>query len=188
PFLLLRELGMLDNAPAFKDLETGALRQDYLTMIKDGSGLNQLLQNYWMVIHPPILFLGFASTIVPFAYSIAGLWKKDFGGWTKGAMPWSLFSGGILGLGIMMGAAWAYESLSFGGFWAWDPVENASLVPWMTLVGGLHVMLIYKSRGRALLSVFILLILTFFFILYSTFLTRSGILGNSSVHAFTDLG
>jgi cytochrome c-type biogenesis protein CcmF len=81
-------------------------------MIKDGSGLNQLLQNYWMVIHPPILFLGFASTIVPFSFAIAGLWKKDFGGWTKIALPWSLFSAAILGTGIMLGAIWAYESLN----------------------------------------------------------------------------
>src|SRR5205085_11879234 len=188
PFLLLRELGMLDNAPAFKDLETGALRQDYLTMIKDGSGLNQLLQNYWMVIHPPILFLGFASTIVPFAYSIAGLWKKDFGGWTKGAMPWSLFSGGILGLGIMMGAAWAYESLTFGGYWAWDPVENASLVPWLVMVAGLHTNLIFRSSGYSLKSTYAFYILSFLLILYSTFLTRSGVLGDTSLLAFTDLG
>ncbi|HKP32215.1 MAG TPA: cytochrome c biogenesis protein CcsA, partial [Chitinophagaceae bacterium] len=122
PFLTLRELGMLDNAPAFKDIETGVLRADYLSLIRDGNGLNQLLQNYWMVIHPPILFLGFASTIVPFAFAIAGLWKKDFGGWTKAALPWSLFSAAIFGTGIMLGSIWAYESLTFGGYWAWDPV------------------------------------------------------------------
>ena len=188
PFLLLRELGMLDNAPAFKDIETGALRHDYLALIKDGSGLNQLLQNYWMVIHPPILFLGFASTIVPFAFAIAGLWKKDFGGWTKVALPWSLFSAAILGTGIMLGAIWAYESLTFGGYWAWDPVENASLVPWLILVAGLHTQVIYNSTGHSLRSTYFFYIMTFMMILYSTFLTRSGILGDTSVHAFTDLG
>jgi cytochrome c-type biogenesis protein CcmF len=187
PFLLLRELGMLDNAPAFRT-EGGGLRTDYLTMIKDGSGLNQLLQNYWMVIHPPILFLGFASTIVPFSFAIAGLWKKDFGGWTKVALPWTLFSAAILGTGIMLGAIWAYESLTFGGYWAWDPVENASLVPWLILVAGLHTQVIYNSTGHSLRSTYFFYIMTFVMILYSTFLTRSGILGDTSVHAFTDLG
>ncbi|HYJ37867.1 MAG TPA: cytochrome c biogenesis protein CcsA, partial [Chitinophagaceae bacterium] len=188
PFLLLRELGMFDNAPAFKDIETGALRADYLSMINDGSGLNQLLQNYWMVIHPPILFLGFASTIVPFAFAIAGLWKKDFGGWTKIALPWTLFSAAILGIGIMLGAIWAYESLTFGGYWAWDPVENASLVPWLILISGLHTQVIYNSTGHSLRPTYFFYIMTFALILYSTFLTRSGVLGDTSVHAFTDLG
>jgi len=188
PFLLLRELGMLDNAPAFKDIETGALRADYLTLVNDGSGLNQLLQNYWMVIHPPILFLGFASTIVPFAFAIAGLWKKEYGGWTKIALPWSLFSAAVLGIGIMLGAIWAYESLTFGGYWAWDPVENASFVPWLILVAGLHTQVIYNSTGHSLRPTYFFYILTFLLILYSTFLTRSGILGDTSVHAFTDLG
>ena len=188
PFLLMRELGMLDDAPAFRDIESGALRSDYLTLINDGSGLNQLLQNYWMVIHPPILFLGFASTIVPFAFAIAGLWKKDFGGWTRIALPWSLFSTAILGIGIMLGAIWAYESLTFGGYWAWDPVENASLVPWLILVAGLHTQVIYNSTGHSLRPTHFFYIMTFAFILYSTFLTRSGILGDTSVHAFTDLG
>ena len=122
------------------------------------TGLNQLLQNYWMVIHPPILFLGFASTIVPFAYAVAGLWKKDYSSWTKQVMPWALFSAAILGLGIMMGARWAYESLNFGGYWAWDPVENASMVPWLVLVAGIHTMLIYNSTGHS----FVLLISSLF--------------------------
>ena len=181
PFVLLREHPDFANLPFIK-------MPDYLSKIKDGRGLNPLLQNYWMTIHPPTLFLGFASTVVPFAFAIAGLMRKKFTEWIKPALPWTFFGVMILGTGILMGAAWAYESLSFGGFWAWDPVENASLVPWMTLVGLAHVMLIYKHRKRSLLSNYILAIVTFFFILYSTFLTRSGILGNSSVHAFTDLG
>ena len=88
----------------------------------------------------------------------------------------------------MMGAAWAYESLNFGGYWAWDPVENASLVPWLVLVAGIHTLLIYRHTGYSLHSTFSFLILSFLLILYSTFLTRSGILGDTSVHAFTDLG
>jgi cytochrome c-type biogenesis protein CcmF len=190
PFILLRESGVLDNAPALHlngDINLG-FRQDYLLSIKDGNDLNPLLQNYWMVIHPPVLFLGFASTIVPFAYAIAGLWKKDYGSWTRPALPWSLFSAAVLGVGIMMGAMWAYESLTFGGYWAWDPVENASLVPWLILISGIHTLLIYKHTGHSLRATHLFLILSFGLILYSTFLTRSGILGETSVHAFTDLG
>jgi len=190
PFILLRDSGMLDNAPALHlDFDLNQpLRPDYMASIKDGNGLNKLLQNYWMVIHPPVLFLGFASTIVPFAFAAAGLWTKKFGDWVKPALPWALFSAAVLGVGIMMGAMWAYESLTFGGYWAWDPVENASLVPWLILIAGIHTLLIYKHSGHSLRAAHLFLILCFGFILYSTFLTRSGVLGDTSVHAFTDLG
>ena len=161
---------------------------NYLTFIKDGVGLNVLLRNYWMVIHPPVLFLGFASGIIPFAYAYAGFRQKRFGDWVKPAIPWALLCVCVLGVGIMMGGKWAYESLSFGGYWAWDPVENASLVPWLILVAGLHTMVIYKATGHSLRASYLFAILTFVFILYSTFLTRTGILGDTSVHAFTDAG
>ena len=190
PFILLRDSGVLDNAPALHmnfDINQ-PFRQDYMSTIKDGNDLNPLLQNYWMVIHPPVLFLGFASTLIPFAFIIAGLWTKKFGDALRPALPWSLFSLAALGIGIMMGAKWAYESLTFGGYWAWDPVENASLVPWLILVAGIHTLLIYKHSGHSLRSTYLFLFLSFIFILYSTFLTRSGILGEASVHAFTDLG
>ena len=180
PFVLMRN--EFPDAPIFKD-------PDYLTKyITDGNGLNILLQNYWMVIHPPILFLGFASSIVPYAYVVAGLWKKDHSGWLRPAMPWALFCAGILGLGIMMGAAWAYESLTFGGYWAWDPVENASMVPWLLLVAGIHTMLIYKSTGHSLKSSYLFIALSHLLVLYSTFLTRTGVLGDTSVHSFTGEG
>ncbi|MBI1781341.1 MAG: cytochrome c biogenesis protein CcsA, partial [Sphingobacteriales bacterium] len=179
PFALFRQ--QMPELPLFAS-------DDYVTKIKDGNGLNPLLQNYWMVIHPPVLFLGFASTIVPFAYGIAGLWTKKFGEVMKAALPWALFSAAVLGLGIMMGAAWAYESLTFGGYWAWDPVENASLVPWLVLVCGIHTLLAYRSTGHSLRATHLFFILQFILILYSTFLTRSGILGDSSVHSFADLG
>ena len=161
---------------------------NYLSFIKDGVGLNPLLRNYWMVIHPPVLFLGFASTIIPFAYAYAGIQTKRFGDWITPALPWALFCACILGVGIMMGGKWAYESLSFGGYWAWDPVENASLVPWLIMVAGLHTMVIFKATGHSLKASYIFAFLTFIFILYSTFLTRTGILGDTSVHAFTDAG
>ncbi len=178
PFTLTRnEL----NAPIFD-------QPNYLSFLKDGMGLNILLRNYWMVIHPPILFLGFASTTIPFAYAYAGLQTKRFGDWVKPVLPWALFSAAILGVGIMMGGKWAYESLSFGGYWAWDPVENASLVPWLILVAGLHTMVVYKATGHSLRATYLFSFLTMTFVLYSTFLTRTGVLGDTSVHAFTDAG
>ncbi len=163
-------------------------KPDYLSFIKDGIGLNVLLRNYWMVIHPPVLFLGFASTIIPFAYAYAGIQTKRFGDWVTPALPWALLSACVLGVGIMMGGKWAYESLSFGGYWAWDPVENASLVPWLILIAGMHTMVIFKATGHSLKSSYLFVFLTFIFILYSTFLTRTGVLGDTSVHAFTDAG
>lgn len=178
PFRLLRtEM----EAPIFNS-------PDYLKSIADGTGLNPLLQNYWNIIHPPVLFLGFALTIVPFAFIMGGLISKDLTGWVKPLLPWTSVTVGVLGLGILMGGAWAYEALSFGGFWAWDPVENAVLVPWLLVAAGLHTLVIYKNTGKALMLTMIMLIGGFILILYSTFLTRSGVLGDTSVHSFTDLG
>ena len=180
PFIMLRENPDFANLPFVQN-------PNYLAKL-DGRGLNPLLMNYWMVIHPPTLFLGFSSTLIPFAFAIAGMLRKDFTSWQKTALPWTFFGILILGLGILMGGAWAYEALSFGGFWAWDPVENSSLVPWLVLVGAGHVMIINKNKGGSLFTTHLLSVGSFLLVLYSTFLTRSGILGNSSVHAFTDLG
>lgn len=177
PFILLRDA---IDAPIFKE------QPDFVP--KDGTGLNPLLQNYWMVIHPPTLFLGFATTVIPFAFCIAGLWKRKYREWVRPALPWALFSGAVLGLGILMGGYWAYETLNFGGYWNWDPVENAVYVPWLFLVASIHTMITFKNSDTALKASIVLVITTFVLILYSTFLTRSGILGNSSVHSFTDLG
>jgi cytochrome c-type biogenesis protein CcmF len=177
PFVLLRDEVA---APIFSNA-------DYLSQIV-GSGLNPLLQNYWMTIHPPTLFLGFAALTVPFGYVIAGIHTKDHKGLIKAVLPWSLFAGFFLGLGILMGGAWAYEALSFGGYWAWDPVENMSLVPWLILVAGIHTNLIARATGHAIRSTYIFYWLAFILIIYSTFLTRSGILGDTSAHAFTEMG
>jgi len=177
PFVLLRNEV---DAPIFANA-------DYLNSIT-GSGLNPLLQNYWMTIHPPILFLGFAATSIPYAYAIAGLTMKDHKGFLKAVLPWSLFAGGALGTGILLGGLWAYEALSFGGYWAWDPVENMSLVPWLILVAGIHTNLIAKATGHSIKSTYVFYLLTFILIVYSTFLTRSGVLGDTSVHAFTEMG
>lgn len=180
PFLLLRE------HPDFKNLPFLQV-PNYLAKI-DGRGLNPLLMNYWMTIHPPTLFLGFASTLVPFAFSVAALWNNKYTQWQNLALPWTYFGVLVLGIGILMGGAWAYEALSFGGFWAWDPVENASLVPWLVLVAAAHTMIINRNRGGSLFTTHFLSIGSFLLVLYSTFLTRSGVLGDASVHAFTDLG
>lgn len=180
PFLLLREHQDFRNLPFLSV-------PNYLAKI-DGRGLNPLLMNYWMTIHPPTLFLGFASTLVPFAFSIGALWNRQYTKWQVVALPWTYFGILILGVGILMGGAWAYEALSFGGFWAWDPVENSSLVPWLVLVAAGHTMIINKNRGGSLFTTHFLAIGAFLLVLYSTFMTRSGVLGNASVHAFTDLG
>ncbi|MEY2962987.1 MAG: hypothetical protein RL754_248 [Bacteroidota bacterium] len=184
PFILIREIPENIGLPWTQFA-------DYLQRFPnfmDGSGLNPLLQNYWMTIHPPTLFLGFSATLVPFSYAIAALLRKDYKTWINSALIWSFFTVGILGVGILMGGAWAYEALSFGGFWAWDPVENTSLVPWLTMAAGAHLLLIQRNRGGVMPSTLFLLIITFLLVLYSTFLTRSGVLGDSSVHAFVDLG
>src|SRR6185437_1483650 len=113
---------------------------------------------------------------------------QRFREWIRPALPWALFSAAVLGVGILMGGYWAYETLNFGGYWNWDPVENAVYVPWLVLVAAIHTMIIFRNSEVALKSAIILVITTFLLILYSTFLTRSGILGSSSVHSFTDLG
>ncbi len=184
PFLLIRELPENIGLPWTRSA-------DYLSKIpqfKDGRGLNPLLQNYWMVLHPPTLFLGFSATLVPFAYAIAGLWKDRLKEWITPALPWVFFGIMVLGTGILMGGAWAYEALSFGGFWAWDPVENGSLVPWIVLVGSGHLMLINKRKPTSLFTTLLLVLGTWLLVLYSTFLTRSGVLGDTSVHSFTGEG
>jgi cytochrome c-type biogenesis protein CcmF len=178
PFELLREKM---QAPIFSSA-------DYIKNVVDGTGLNPLLQNYWMVIHPPTLFLGFALTIVPFAFAVTSLFEKEYRAWIKPALPWALVAGMVLGAGIVMGGFWAYESLSFGGYWAWDPVENASLVPWLLLISGIHLMLIKKVTNSSTIAAYTLVIATYIMVLYATFLTRSGVLGTTSVHSFTDLG
>lgn len=184
PFILIRELPENAGMP-------WARMDDYLlqiTSFQDGVGLNPLLQNYWMTIHPPVLFLGFAATLFPFAFAIAGALYKDEFEWTKMAASWGVFGMAVLGCGILLGGAWAYESLSFGGFWAWDPVENASLVPWLLLVAAVHCLQITIRRQRGVYLSLLFSVAPFLLVLYSSYLTRSGVLGESSVHAFTENG
>ncbi|MCF8303407.1 MAG: cytochrome c biogenesis protein CcsA [Bacteroidales bacterium] len=180
PFALLREV-MQDKSGFFQN-------PNYVSRIMDGNGLNPLLENPWMVSHPPVLFLGYASVIAPFAIAMASLFKKDYHGWIKSALPWMLFSLIALGSGILLGGRWAYESLTFGGFWAWDPVENASLVPWLGSITALHFMIIANKKKHAFLGTYAFTALAYLFVLYASFLTRSGILGETSVHSFGNDG
>lgn len=181
PFMLLREAPENVGSSFFSD-------PNYLQYITDGAGLNPLLLNVWMKAHPPVIFLGFASVIVPFAYAVAALWKKNYAEWLKPVIPWLSFATLILGAGILMGGAWAYQDLTFGGFWSWDPVENSSLVPWIILVASLHLVMISKINKQYLFPAFLLTILAYVFVLYSTFLTKSGLLSNTSAHAFGNTG
>jgi cytochrome c-type biogenesis protein CcmF len=154
----------------------------------DGRGLNPLLQNFWMIIHPPVLFVGFAAMATPFAFAVAALWRRTYAEWVPKAMPWVLFSVLWLGGGIIIGGYWAYGVLGWGGWWGWDPVENSSLIPWITGVALLHTLLVQKLTANLVRTNFILAIISFVLVIYSTFLTRSGVLGSASVHSFTDPG
>lgn len=164
-----------------KDVNVGFIPQN-------GRGLNPLLQNFWMVIHPPILFIGFAAMSVPFAHAVAGLLKRDYQNWIVPATPWTIFAVTALGVGITLGGFWAYETLGWGGYWGWDPVENSSLIPWLVCLGSVHTMLTQRRTGGFVRTNFLLGMLGFILVLYSTFLTRSGVLADTSVHSFVEPG
>ena len=181
PFELMRNEAANIGADFFND-------PNYLSQITDGNGINPLLENIWMVTHPPLLFLGYAAAIIPFAFAIAALWKGNYKEWLKPAFPWVIVSLGTLGGGILLGGAWAYESLTFGGFWAWDPVENASLIPWLVILAGMHMMILNKKRNHSYGLSFIFIILGFVLVIYASYLTRSGVLGETSAHAFGNNG
>ncbi|MEI6061102.1 MAG: cytochrome c biogenesis protein CcsA [Bacteroidota bacterium] len=177
PFELLRNMPQNVGEELFKSA-------NYLSMLTDGNGLNPLLENIWMIIHPPSLFLGYAVALVPFSYAVASLWRKEYHSWIKPSIPWTLAGILALGNGIILGGRWAYESLTFGGFWAWDPVENASLVPWLLLIASLHTMIIAAKRFNTYATTYFFTFLGWFFVMYATYLTRSGVLGETSVHSF----
>jgi cytochrome c-type biogenesis protein CcmF len=154
----------------------------------DGQGLNPLLQDPWMTIHPPVLFTGFSSLVVPFAIAMAGLTRKDWDGWVKVALPWVVLSTAVLSMGFIMGGVWAYKVLGWGGYWGWDPVENGSLIPWLSNVALLHGLLVQKVSGSLRRTNFFLAVTSYVLVLYASFLTRSGVLADFSVHSFVNLG
>ena len=149
----------------------------------DGQGLNPLLQNYWMVIHPPSLYIGFVAATIPFAFAIGALASGRLDDlWLGSVRVWMLICFGFLSLGLILGGRWAYEELGWGGYWAWDPVENAGLMPWFTATAFLHSAIIQEQRGKMKRWNMVLVIVTFFLTIFGTFMTRSGIV--QSVHAF----
>jgi cytochrome c-type biogenesis protein CcmF len=154
----------------------------------DGQGLNPLLQDPWMTIHPPVLFTGFSSLVVPFAIAMAALVRRDYDGWIKPALPWVVFSVAILATGFIMGGVWAYKVLGWGGYWGWDPVENGSFIPWLCNIALLHGLLVQRVTGSLRRTNFFLAITSYALVLYASFLTRSGVLADFSVHSFVNLG
>jgi cytochrome c-type biogenesis protein CcmF len=154
----------------------------------DGAGLNPLLADPWMVIHPPVMFMGYAMAAVPFALAIAAMMKNDYSEWIKRAFPWAAMSALLLGAGNILGGFWAYKTLGWGGYWAWDPVENSSFVPWMVSLALLHGLLIERRTGALRKTNLLISALLFLLVVYGTFLTRSGVLSDFSVHSFVDLG
>jgi cytochrome c-type biogenesis protein CcmF len=155
----------------------------------DGRGLNPLLQNYWMVIHPVMLYLGYVGMSVPFAFAVAALISKKLDNeWVRSVRRWTLIPWMFLSVGIIMGSQWAYMELGWGGYWAWDPVENASFLPWLTGTAFLHSVIIQEQRGILKIWNIILIWLTYFLVILGTFTTRSGII--ESVHSFarSDVG
>jgi cytochrome c-type biogenesis protein CcmF len=158
----------------------------YLTQAPiDGTGLNPLLQNYWMAIHPPSLYTGFVGMTIPFAFGLAALITGNLDdSWLRAVRRWTMFAWLFLSFGLMLGMIWAYEVLAWGGYWGWDPVENAAVLPWFTATAFLHSVMVQERRSMLRVWNVTLVILTFFLTIFGTFLTRSGVV--ASVHAFGD--
>ena len=154
----------------------------------DGNGLNPLLQDWWMTIHPPVLFIGFSSFVMPFAIACAALLRREYDGWVKPVLPWAVFSAAVQATGFIMGGVWAYKVLGWGGYWGWDPVENGSLIPWLCNMALVHGLLVQRVTGALRRTNFFLAITSYVLVLYASFLTRSGVLADFSVHSFANLG
>ena len=154
----------------------------------DGAGLNPLLRDYWMVIHPPVMFTGYSMAAIPFSIAIAAMIKGDFSQWTRRVFPWVAVTSVCLAAGNIMGGYWAYKTLGWGGYWAWDPVENSSFIPWMTSLALLHGLIVEKRTGALRRTNLLMTSLLYLLVVYGTYLTRSGVLSDFSVHSFADMG
>jgi cytochrome c-type biogenesis protein CcmF len=151
----------------------------------DGNGLNPTLQNFYMAIHPPTMYLGFTGVTIPFAFGMAALITGNLDdAWLRAVRRWTMISWLFLTIGLMLGMLWAYEELGWGGYWMWDPVENAALLPWFTATAFLHSVMVQERRGMLRVWNVTLVIVTFFLTIFGTFMTRSGVV--QSVHAFGD--
>jgi cytochrome c-type biogenesis protein CcmF len=183
-------LGTLASILAYEtpfDLNPIAQAHGKIFLLANGEGMTPSLQNYWVVIHPPTIFSGFGSLAVFFAYAVAAMLTPSATDWVQRLRPWVLLSTGILGLGICMGGLWAYETLGWGGFWGWDPVEIASFIPWLFTVVLAHGILVQVTRGKWLIANLFLAGLPFISFVYGTFLTRSGLLDKVSNHSFAEM-
>lgn len=170
----------------FSSLPQG-VKESMLLSYNEGGGMNPQLHNYWIAIHPPMLYLGFVGFTIPFSYAIGSLLSGEVGeGWLRPIRLWTMASWGFLTVGIALGGLWAYEILGWGGYWAWDPVENASFVPWLTGTAFIHSIIVTERRGMMRVWSFALLIITYCMTVIGTFLVRSGII--NSVHAFGATG
>ena len=158
----------------------------YLTKVPaDGNGLNPLLQNYWMAIHPPSLYTGFVGMTIPYAFCMAALITGNLDdSWIRAVRRWTMIGWLFLTFGLTLGMIWAYEVLGWGGYWGWDPVENAGLLPWFTATAFLHSVMVQERRSMLRVWNVSLVILTFFLTIFGTFMTRSGVV--QSIHAFGD--
>lgn len=153
----------------------------------DGHGLNPLLQHWAMVLHPPLLYVGYVGFTVPFAFAIAALIGSQTGsGWLETVRRWTLVPWFFLGIGMLLGGKWAYMELGWGGYWAWDPVENSALMPWLSGTAFLHSVMIQEKKNMLRIWNMVLVMCTFILCLFGTFITRSGVI--SSVHSFTQSG
>ncbi|RKX22061.1 MAG: hypothetical protein DRP35_02845 [Candidatus Zixiibacteriota bacterium] len=154
----------------------------------DGLGLNPLLHDPWMVVHPPVIFIGYAMAAIPFSLAISALIINDYSSWVKKAFPWTAITALMLAGGNILGAYWAYKTLGWGGYWAWDPVENSSFIPWFIALALIHGMIIERRSGALKRTNILMAAFGFILVIYGTFITRSGVLSDFSVHSFVDLG
>jgi cytochrome c-type biogenesis protein CcmF len=158
--------------------------QPSLAVPQDGAGLSPSLQHWAMLLHPPVVFLGYAACAIPFALAAAALLGNRLDAtWVREARPWTFFAWAVLGIGILVGGDWAYEELGWGGYWNWDPVENGSLIPWLAITALIHAAMVYRQRGALKRTALVLAGATFAACNFAAFLTRSGIF--SSLHAFS---
>lgn len=168
-------------------MPAGARAPQYATLAQSANGLNPLLRHFGMIIHPPMLYLGFTGFVIPFAFAMAALASGDLStNWIKATRRWSLIAWIFLSLGLILGGRWAYDVLGWGGYWGWDPVENAALLPWLIGTAFLHSVMIQEKRGMLKVWNMLLVILTFSAVIFGTFATRSGLV--ESVHSFAESG
>jgi cytochrome c-type biogenesis protein CcmF len=173
-----------DNTiPSYTFIPPGAVAPPLAALAADARGLNPLLRHFGMIIHPPMLYLGFVGMVIPFAFAMAALASGDLStNWIKATRRWTLVAWLFLGLGLLLGGRWAYDVLGWGGYWGWDPVENAAFLPWLIGTAFLHSVMIQEKRGMLKVWNMFLVIGTFSAVIFGTFATRSGLI--DSVHAF----